>query len=158
VLRPRSSNHRSLFRSPRTLVPKNRFCNKSTLITRCRYMYDRLCLLHPYSICVKASRLHNIRFSKDYYTHTVLRGLTRQNDRVWPTKLRVFGAPRCTLSIAVAYLCVDTTKPQYVLTTYETSNSFRVLKYRILLFKLFTTYKESILFNFILIYWMPQAV
>jgi len=38
------SSRGSLLRSPRTLMPKNQFCNKSALRTRCRYIHDRLCL------------------------------------------------------------------------------------------------------------------
>lgn len=88
------------------------------------------CYIHK-SICAKASWLHNVRISQNYYTHTVLRGFTRQNYRVWPTKLRRYGRLPCTLSILVAHLCVETTKSQHVLPPYDTSN-FRFQNFRFL--------------------------
>jgi len=77
-------------------------------------------------ICAKAARLHYICISKNYCSHTVLRGLTGQNYHVRTTKLRVFEPHRCIISIAVSYLLVDTPKSRHVFTTYETSNSFQV--------------------------------
>lgn len=100
---------------------------KTSSVIKALYEHDVVTSMTGYAcICAKAARLHYTGISEHYCSHTVLRGLTRQNYHVWTTKLRVFGPHRCILSMAVAYLHVDTPKSRHVFTTYETSNSFQV--------------------------------
>jgi hypothetical protein len=94
-------------------------------------------------ICAKAAMLHYIGSSENYCPRTVLRGLTRQNYRVWTTKLRVFEPHRCILSIAVAYLRVDKPKSLQVLRHTGLRKASEFLKYPIVPVKLFTTHRVN---------------
>jgi len=123
-------------------------CRKTSSALKALYEHDVVTSMTGYAcICAKAARLHYIGNSKNYCSHTVLRGLTGQNYHVWTTKLRIFGPHRCILSIAVAY-CVSAHQnlDKYLRhTRLRTPSKFP--KYPIVLVKLFTTHNESIMFN-----------
>jgi hypothetical protein len=131
-------------------------------------------------MCAKDARLHFIGISTNYCSHTVVRGLTRQNYHVWATKLRIFGPHRCIFSTTVAYLRVNTPKSRHVFTTYETSKSFQVSQTpysscqnvhytqrinNVHLFHDIISNQQNalqslwcIMFNRFLTYWMPYAI